>query len=241
LINLRGELIGINNAVYRQENAQGISFAIPIKLVGEAISKIFTPENKGFWFGAHVRSDENQLLVDSVQVGSPADKAGLTPGDTILKMGDKAPKNFISFMVELIKQSENQSVPLAILHDGKQRMVTVKIVKEEAVFNADLIRQKLGVTVEALTPQITQYLGVQLGSGLVISGVDKNSPAANADLSPGIILTGLDDEQLGDVKTVAKKLYEKRKGDSVTLNLFAVKQQGGFLFPRAGRVTLKVR
>ncbi|MFN7141976.1 MAG: S1C family serine protease, partial [Limisphaerales bacterium] len=63
LINLNGELIGLNVAVYRQNHAQGIGFAIPIKRVGEALSEMFTPENKGYWFGARIKSDINSLSV----------------------------------------------------------------------------------------------------------------------------------------------------------------------------------
>lgn len=239
LINLRGELIGINNAILAK--GQGISFAIPIKRVGESLSEIFTPENKGFWFGAHIKSEESRLVIDSVQRGSPAEKSGLKAGDTVVRIADVTPKNFIEFMVELIKRSEKKGVSMVIAQGTKQRTVNVEVVREETVFNTELIRQKLGITVQALTPEIAEALAVQAGDGLVISGVDKNTPAAQADLRPGFIITGVDDEEMNDVKAVAKKLYGKRKGDEVTLSLFFVQRQGGFLFPKAGRITLKVR
>lgn len=241
LINLRGELIGINNAVFRKENAQGISFAIPIKRVGESLSEIFTPENNGFWFGGRIKSDESRLSVASVQRGSPAEKAGLQTGDVLIQVGEKKPRNFIEFIVELTKCGADGEVPLAVLRKNEKLSLRVPIVREDTVFNAELIRQKLGVTVQALTPDIALALGVQAESGLVIAGVDKHSPAAQADLRPGMILTGMDDEVMEEVKTVAKKLYEKRPGDTATLNLLLIQRQGAFLFTRPGRVPLPVR
>jgi serine protease Do len=241
LIDLRGELIGINNAVFRKDNAQGISFAIPIKRIGETLSEIFTPENKGFWFGARIKSDQGRLSVMKIETGSPAEKAGLKTGDLILKIADKPPKNFIEFMVELIKASENRDVTLTVSQRGEQKNVPIRIVREDTVFKADLIREKLGLSVQIVTPEMAQNLQFQPDSGLVITGVDRNSPGAEAGLQPGILLTGIDDDAVNTVVAAAKKLYGKRKGDKVSLSLLAWQQRGRFLYPTPGRVELKVR
>jgi serine protease Do len=241
LVNLRGELIGLNNAVYRQNMAQGISFAIPIKRVGEALSEMFTPENKGFWFGARIKSTESVLSVISVQSGSPAEKAGIRAGDTILRVGDKAPKNFIQFMVELIKRAQQKDVALTISRNGEQKKVTARIVPEDTVFNAELIRQKTGATMQAITPDVAEVLGVRPNIGLVIAAVDKNTPAAVSGLQPGIIVTAIDGEPANDITAAAKKLFEKRKGESVSLIVEILQRQGNMLYSRPARVDLKIR
>src|SRR6202007_2840747 len=76
LVNLRGELIGLNVAILAE--GQGIGFAIPIRQVSEALSAIFTPETSGkaLWFGARVKVGPTPLTVTLVQPRSPADKAG---------------------------------------------------------------------------------------------------------------------------------------------------------------------
>src|SRR5437867_7676657 len=80
LVNLNGELIGINVAVLNQ--AQGIGFAIPVRRVMEALNEIFPTECvKTFWFGARVKVGTAPLLVSAVQSHSPADQAGLKAGD----------------------------------------------------------------------------------------------------------------------------------------------------------------
>ena len=84
LVNLRGELIGINVAVLNEvegQRAQGIGFAIPIRRVLEALSDIFPTEFvKSYWFGARVKVGTTPLVITSVQAQSPAGKAGLKAG-----------------------------------------------------------------------------------------------------------------------------------------------------------------
>ena len=241
LINLRGELIGINNAVFRQKNAQGISFAIPIKRVGESLSQIFTPENKGYWFGARIQAEMNRLTVHEVQPGSPAEKAGLKPGDRVMQIGETKPQNFVEFMVEMIKRSEKRDVPLTIVRGSERRQVAVKLVREETVFNAELIRQKIGATLEPLTPEVAGVLGYQPGSGLVITSVDKGSPAAAAGLQPGIVVTSINGRGVNDVVGAARVFYDRQKNEKVTLGLQLVQQRGAFLFAAPGKVDLRVR
>lgn len=241
LINLRGELIGLNVAVYRQNNAQGIGFAIPIKRVGEALSEMFTPENKGFWFGARIKSDLSSLSVLSVQPGSPAAKAGMQAGDVIVKIADKAPKNFIEFMVELIKRSQSQNVPLQISRAGKMRNLSVQIVREETVFNAELIRQKIGATLQPITPDVAEALGVNPGSGVVISGVDRNSPVAQAGLQPGMVVVGIDGKSATDLTGVAKLLYGKTKGTRALLDLRVLQRRGNFIVLVPHQAEIQVR
>ena len=91
LINLRGELIGLNVAVYRE--GQGIGFAIPVKQVSEALARFFSPEvTHLLWFGAQFQpAGSSPLLVTEVQPGGPAEKAGLRAGDRILEANGKAP------------------------------------------------------------------------------------------------------------------------------------------------------
>ena len=241
LVNLKGELIGINNAVYRQNDAQGISFAIPIKRVGEALSEIFSPENKGYWFGARIKSTASQLSVTSIQPGSPAEKAGLRVGDVVAKIADKAPKNFIEFMVELIKRSDRGDVPLMVSRKGSLQTVSVKVIPQKKFFTSDLIRQRIGATLQEINADTAAAMGVNPGSGLVVMGVDRNSPAATAGLQPGFIVTGIDGEAINDVTEAAKIFYEKKKDERVSLNIVAVQRQGRFVSFNRGRAEIRVR
>src|SRR3954469_1749590 len=101
LVNLKGELIGLNVAIYKE--GQGIGFAIPIKRVSEALGELFTPEAlKSLWFGARFVASTNVLTVRRVETGSPAEKGGFKKGDIVLRVNGKPAKNVIEVNRELI-------------------------------------------------------------------------------------------------------------------------------------------
>src|SRR2546423_15595985 len=88
LVNLRGQLVGLNVAIYRE--GHGIGFAIPVKRVSTALAEIYTPEVlKEMWFGARIRPRGAALQVLSVQMESPAGKAGAPAGGGKLQVHSK--------------------------------------------------------------------------------------------------------------------------------------------------------
>ncbi|MDB6024431.1 MAG: 2-alkenal reductase [Verrucomicrobiales bacterium] len=246
LIDIRGELIGLNVAVFRDQNAQGIGFAIPIKRVAEALSDIFTPEesNQQLWFGVKINSNTNGLLVANIEPGSPADKAGLKKGDTVVQVGEKAPRNFIEFVVEVLSRSQKQAdVPLVVTRGGGERFnINVHLVPQKTVFNADLIRKKIGATFQEITPDLQQYLNLPARQGFIVAGVDPNSPAEKAGLERGLLINAIDHEPAGDILDAAKILYNKKANDSVEFAVTALRQVRGNLFQmQQGTITVKLR
>ncbi|MDB6111394.1 MAG: 2-alkenal reductase, partial [Pedosphaera sp.] len=239
LVNLRGELIGLNVAILSQ--AQGIGFAIPIRQVSEALSGIFTPETSGkaLWFGAHVKVGPAPITVTTVQPQSPADRAGLKPGDQILKVNTRAPRGFINFNEMLVNQPRPE-VTLTILHQGESRDVTVQMVPEKSFFNADLIQQRLGVQLQEITPQLARAFGLNSTDGFIVAGVDRNATEAQ-ELQPGYLVTGIDGQTPADLTAAAKMLYGKKKGERVQLNVVAQQRRGSFVSYRQGSVELPVR
>ena len=173
LVNLRGELIGINVAVLNEvegQRAQGIGFAIPIRRVLEALSDIFPTEFvKAYWFGARVKVGTTPLVITSVQPQSPAGKAGLKAGDAILQVNGKPPKSFIDF-TDLLAAGAGSDVTLAIRRGTARKDVAVRLVPEKTVFNAGMIRDKLGLNLEELTPQMAARYGVGASEGFLDYG-----------------------------------------------------------------------
>jgi len=239
LVNLHGELIGLNVAILSK--AQGIGFAIPIKLVSASLSEIFTPElsGKSLWFGALVKVGAPPLTVTSVQPQSPADKAGLKAGDHILRVNGQAPKGFIDFN-ELLVNSGKPDVTMTIQATGDSHDVTVRLVPEKSFFNADLIQQMLGVRLEEITPQMANRFRLASTSGFFIAGVDENEPAVR-DLKPGYLVTGIDGQTPDDLIGAAKVVFAKKKGDKVQLDLIVQQQRGNFIYPISATVQLPVR
>ena len=240
LINLRGEVIGINVAMYRQ--GQGIGFAIPSKKVSEALAEIFTPEGiKQLWFGARMRSSANGFLVAEVMAGSPAERGGLKSGDRVVRIDEKTPRSIIELNQELVSAGEQREVVLEVQRGGSRSKLSVRLIPKKSVFNPALIQQKLGVALQKVTPELVESLGLGATEGFVVSSVDRNSPSAEAGLQPGHVIQGVDGRALDDVMELAELLYAKKKGDKVSLNLITQRRRGAFLELRRGAVEVTVR
>lgn len=238
LVNLRGELIGIN--VQYVPDAQSLGFAIPIKRVVEALSDFSTEFVKSFWFGAHVKVGTSPLVVTSVQPESPAGRAGLISGDALLLVNGKAPKSFIDF-ADLLATRGDSAQTLTIQRGFERSELTVRLAPINSVFNADLIRSKLGLNLEPLTPQMAARYGLSATNGLIVSGVLKDSPADVAQLRSGMLVTGVDGQTPSDLTTLAKLLYGKKKGEPVRLEIGALQQAGNFKVLRRGSVEIAAR
>ena len=234
LINLRGELIGLNVAVGK---GQGISFAIPVRQVSEALSFFFTPELLGsMWFGAQLKAGTSPLTILTVQPGSPAAKAGLREGQQILQVNGKSPRSLADF-ARLVGESPSQNLTLQVQKDGDRTPVKLKLIPFD-----DLIQQKIGLTLLNLSRQTAASFGVQEGAGLYIEGVEKDSPAERGQVQRGFLLTGIDGQNTRDVATAAIVLSTKQRGEQVQLSLIVPRRYGrGYVEFRQGTVNLQVR
>jgi serine protease Do len=239
LVNVRGELIGLNVAVSRE--GQGIGFAIPIKRVNEALSTIFTPEGiKSLWFGARVRTGTNGVVVTPVEESSPAAKAGVLPNDIVVQVNNKPVYDLIGFNRELLTQNEHRDVPLLIARQGSRKAVNLRLVPETSFFNAELIRRRTGATLQALTPQTAERVGLSPEAGFWISAVDANSPAATAGLERGFVVLGLGGQPAENLTAMAKALHPKKRGDKIVLNILIQRRLGNLIRRETEEVELSL-
>ncbi len=246
LVDLRGELIGINVAVVNEvggEPAQGLGFAIPIRLVEESLSSIIPTEFvKSYWFGARVRVGTCPLVVTAVQPESPAGRAGLKPGDVILQVNGQTPKSFIDF-ADLLATNTDADVMLAVQRGAEQAKLAVRLVPTTTVFNEDMIREKLGLSLKPLTSQqMAERYNPNSAGGFVITGVEKDSPASAAGLQSGMLVTAVDGEQPpASVAELSKLVYAKKPGEPVKLDIAAWQQNGNWNVLRQATVELTPR
>jgi S1-C subfamily serine protease len=223
LVNLRGELIGINVAVVREaqgEPVEGIGFAIPIRLVEQALADIFpTDFVKSYWFGARVKVGTAPLLITTVEPGSPAGRAGLKAGDLVVGVNGTMPRSFIDF-ANLLAANANSDVSLTVQRGGTRDGFAVKLLPEKSVFNARMVKEKLGLELEELTAQeVVARYRISTPGALLVSGVEKGSPAAAANLQSGMLLLGLDDQSTSDITALAKLIHAKKQAEAVQLDL----------------------
>ena len=267
---MRGELIGLNVAVYRE--GQGIGFAIPIKAVTDALAEIFTPERtRGLWFGARVKaivenhrpvtlkgegtekpnllpapvsppsSTTGRLAVLAVQPGSPAERAGLKVGDVIMQVNGQTPRSFIEFNQALVQSGDERDSAITVQRGADSVGLNVRLIQEKKFFTPELIRQKIGATLEKITPEMATRLGLRQAEGYVITSVEKTGPAARAQLHPGLIVRGLDNYLTPDLVQTAKLIHSKKKGDTLQLDIVKLIRQGAFTIAQSDSVALTVQ
>jgi S1-C subfamily serine protease len=241
LVDLRGQLIGVNVAVYRDpqqgERGVGVGFAIPIKQVAAALSRYSTPElTDSLWFGAQFKAGTGPLVVSSVQTGSPAAKAGLKAGDELIELNGQAPRTLIACNRLLCSASEHRA-SLVVAQNGERQTLTVQLRPFE-----DLIRQRLGLTLLEVTPTAAERLGIKPGEALYIDSVDKGGPADDAELQRGYLVVAIENQPATKLRAVAEALLDRKKGDAVQLTVIVPRRFGAsYMEFRQGTVELKVR
>jgi len=246
LVNLEGEVVGINTAIVAQ--AQGIGFAIPINMAKYILSQL---KERGKvmrgWLGVMIQEVTPEIahalglkevkgaLVADVTPGSPADKADIRRGDVIIEYNGKK----IEEMNELPRLVANtpvgKSVPIKIWRNGKIKQLTVKVGElEEKVAKGErrYAPQDLGLKVEELTPYLAQRLGVKRIHGVVITYVVPGSPAHEAGLSRGDIILKINRHPIEDLNDYQDIINSAKPGDTL---LFLIERREGTLF-----VALKV-
>ena len=231
LINLRGELIGLNVAVLRPDiGAQGIGFAIPIRRVNQALSEALVGESVDhYWFGARLKPGLRPLTVQGVQPGSPAATAGLRAGDAILSVNDNPAGSIIDFNRALRSAGTERDVRLMVRHDGENRQLRLRLVEESAYFNNGLLRRRLGLTLR------------ETDGGFVVQSVDREGPAAAVKLQAGHYITTVDGARIDDLVALAKLIHNKAPGDELELGVVVLERSGLGVRRYAGNVTVKVR
>jgi S1-C subfamily serine protease len=248
LVNLRGELIGVNVAVYRE--GQGIGFAIPARRVSAALAEISSPEVlKSLWFGARVRPGSKPLTVSSVQSESPAGRAGLRAGDQILQLNDASPASFVEFNRQIAEAGTARTVSLTVQRGNERKQINLRLVRESDFFNSDLVEKKIGIEVEEVTPQLADALGLGDKRGVIINRVEPNSPAARAGLRKNMIITTVDgqvtwhsdSQPAPSYVPVAKALYGKKKGEQSQFGVIIPQRIGRYLQFQQATVTVSVR
>jgi serine protease Do len=235
LINLRGELIGLSVAVYRE--GQGIGFAIPVKMVSEALAGFFSPEVTDLsWFGVHLKAIPNAIAVELVQPGSPAEKGGLRVGDQILEANGRAPGGVIHFN-RLINDSPDHKFSLTVQRNNERKTLNVRLMPFD-----QMIRQKTGLGLRELTKDEIERFGTQAGKGLMIEEIEKNSPAEKGQLQRGYLLTEIDGQNVGGLFPVGNVLTSKQKGERAHMIVVAPRRvAGNYIEFRQGTVDLTIR
>ena len=207
LLNLQGEVIGVNTAILsRSGGYMGIGLSIPSKMAEHVINQlmdnggvkraylgvVLQPVDKDLASALSLEKQEG-ILVSEVVKDSPASKAGLENGDIILQYNGKAVKNVTNFRNDIGMMTPGEKLKLQILRNSKKQTITALLADQSdpEVISTELI-QKMGLQVENLSPEMAGKLGYSRDTdGVLISKVKPGSPAANAGIRPSYLITGI--------------------------------------------------
>jgi S1-C subfamily serine protease len=235
LVNLNGQLIGLNVAVHRE--GQGIGFAIPIRQVSEALTEIFTPEVKNSqWFGARFQSATLPLTIHAIDRTSPAEKASLQPGDTITAIQNTTPRSFIHAMLLLTQNENTRPLELQIQRQDSTRDISLQLQPLEA-----LVQQRTGATAQEMDALLAQQFGLPPNQGLLISHVQPDSPAAKAGLEPGYVISAINNTSTPNLLSAATTLAPLPADELITLNVIVERRRGPYRQMQQARVQLRTR
>ena len=230
LVNLRGELIGINTAIVAPSGGNvGIGFAIPVNMVHNLVTQIIehgevrrgvlgvtgrnlTPElAKGFGL-----KTQHGGFVNEVQADSAADKAGIKAGDVIVSINSRKIRSFSELAAKISTIGAGAKVELGIIRDGDSKIVKVTLGEEKQV-------QEKGAG--ELHPMLQGAALKDTRKGLEITEVASGSPAAAAGLEKGDLIVGINRSQIRNLKQLRKAL--KNKDGQVALK---ISREGNHLF-----------
>jgi len=213
LLNIRGELIGINTAI--RAGAQGLGFAIGVDKVREIMVGLLNLRRPGSaWLGVRFRTDTpGRAVVEAVAPDSPAEKAGLAPGDRIVRLDGKRPANVIELETMLLAREPGREVRLAFVRDGRTRETPVRLAAAPKPDGAKLAHRHFGLHLQKLDADLAATMGLRVDRGLLVAGTDPGSPAREAGLRQGDVIVQVDRYRVDDLETLAALLAGVRKGD----------------------------
>ncbi len=228
LINMDGEMIGINVAV--RVNAQGIAFAIPVNEVMEVAAQLMREvANQEIYSGIKARTryakNRPMTVVETVDPGSPAAKAGIRTGDKILSAAGKVCRRAVDFQRALLDRRPGQQLSLKIESVGRQQVVQVNLTSP-ALSDHNLVWKALGLKLAPVDKNLMRQLSVGFEHGLRVVQVRRNSPADRGNFSVGDILVAMDGWRTESVDNVAYVLNQEhvKKRKKFEYYLFRGKQ-----------------
>ena len=239
LLNIRGEVVGINTAIVSDRASNvGIGFAIPSNLVRELLTQLrggkVTRGRIGVTIMPVPREDYEDLglrermgaIVSSVPEGSPADKANVQPGDVIVGYNGERIEDTQDLQRRVVATPPGTTVPLVVLRDREELTLNVTIEELDLesetgsvmATNNEELSEGFGMTLQSLTPQISARLGLPEGTeGAVVVEVERNGAAEGGGVQPGDVILSVNRVDVTSSTEAVRQLYGVAQGRTAFL------------------------
>lgn len=249
LVNMAGEVIGINTAILTETSSYaGVGFALPSNTVVSVYNQLIGPEHRvargsiGIEFNAQpspaiqrVYGGGTGVTISNVVAGSPAEQAGMKVGDTITSVDGKDVKSGDELVAEIAGRKPGSKAKLGFLRNGKKEELSVTVADRSKLFASRLGEEepggqdeqpkesKLGVAVRAVTPELADRLDIPAGKGVAVQDVKAGSFADDIGLSRGDIVLEINKQTVNSPEEFGKVEAGLKSGQDV---VFLVRQRG---------------
>jgi S1-C subfamily serine protease len=244
LVNMAGEVIGINTAIVA--TGRGIGFAIPVNMAREVKDRLIAQGRvvRG-WLGIGIQDlteelatqfgvkPEDGVLVGNVMKDGPAEKGGLKTGDIIQEFNNTKIANVRQLQREVAQSPVNTPATVKVLREKQSLSLTVVLGEQPSEVAAGPgespteAAERFGFSVQDLTPELREHLKIPAGEGVVVSGVEDGGPAARAGVRPGDVITEVNRERVRSVADFTRALGQMRRGSNL---LLLVQREGNSRF-----------
>ncbi len=249
LVNMAGEVIGINTAILSETNAYaGVGFALPSSTVVQVYNQLIGPDHRvargsiGIMFAAQdnpaiarVYGNGSGVPISTVVPGSPADEAGLKVGDTITTVDGKSVSKGADLVSDIAARKPGAKVKLGFIRNGKPQDTTVTIADRAKLFAARLgedenngdastpKQSKFGVTVRKITPEMADRLDATPGKGVIVQDVKPGSFAEDVGLGRGDLILEINKQPVNTEEEFTRIESSLKSGSDV---VFLVRPRG---------------
>ncbi len=247
LLNVRGEVVGINTAIFTDQRSAniGIGFATPINLVRELLPQLRTGKITRGRIGVQVNSrpfTESQAralglsrregaLITTVTKAGPADAAGVKPGDVVTEYNGKPVKDSADLVNQVVRTKPGTTVPVKVVRKGQAQMLNVKVeeldleaeqglrtAEDEPQGNEETIETGFGMELTPLSADVVRRLRLPSDlSGALVTSVDRGSAAEAGNVVEGDVILQVNNRPVTSAADVRRELQSIRAGDTASL------------------------
>ncbi len=245
LIDLRGRVIGINTAI--RSGANTIGFSVPINQAKQILPQLRAEGHvtRG-WLGVSIQNVTKEIadhfeleeasgaLVSQVLPDTPAEKGGVLIGDIIVEFNGEPIKRWNDLPIVVANTAVDTKAKVVVIRDGQRQTLKIRIGRlddpDQVASVADDEQEgteALGLRVQGLTKELASELGLEDASGVIVTEVMPNGPAAEAGIRRGDIIIELERQAVNNLNDLAKALDQSKKKDNL---LVLVRRGGSTLF-----------
>lgn len=241
LINLKGEVIGINSAIIAQ--AYGLGFAVPINTAKSLLPQLMEGDVKRGWLGISIQDldddlqsalnlpSKNGVLVSDVTPDSPAEKAGIKAADVIIEIDGEKMRNTTQLATKVALKGPDTEINIRLIREGRERNIKVKLGERDTALAApsDPSRpaeekelKELGLVLSPVTDQLKQRFQIpqQINNGLVILNIKPtDSYRLGRVLNVGDVIVEVNRRQVSSFNDLEREFNRIRKGEVMLLRI----------------------